>query len=88
MRESTLQAVDAVWHVLIYSGSALILFFDADWRLTLPLIVWIVGYILTLIRCVPRVKIALGHRVGSQLETDGPDRRRLHQHRDIETVRA
>ncbi|HTJ99536.1 MAG TPA: ABC transporter ATP-binding protein [Bordetella sp.] len=56
LRESTLQAVDAIWHVLIYSGSALILFFDADWRLTLPLIVWIVGYIVTLIRFVPRVK--------------------------------
>ncbi|OZI20251.1 multidrug ABC transporter ATP-binding protein [Bordetella genomosp. 9] len=56
LRESTLQAVDAIWHVLIYAGSALILFFDADWRLTLPLIIWIVGYIVTLIRYVPRVK--------------------------------
>ncbi|ARP89461.1 multidrug ABC transporter ATP-binding protein [Bordetella genomosp. 9] len=56
LRESTLQAVDAVWHVLIYSGSALILFFDADWRLTLPLVVWIVGYVITLVRFVPRVK--------------------------------
>ncbi|WP_427183998.1 ABC transporter ATP-binding protein [Bordetella bronchialis] len=56
LRDSTLQAVDAVWHVLIYSGSALILFFDADWRLTLPLIVWIVGYIVTLVHFVPRVK--------------------------------
>jgi ATP-binding cassette subfamily B multidrug efflux pump len=56
LRDSTIQAVDAVWHVLIYSGSALVLFMGADWRLALPLIVWIAGYVVTLIHFVPRVK--------------------------------
>jgi ATP-binding cassette subfamily B multidrug efflux pump len=69
LRESTLQAVDAIWHVLIYSGSALILFFDADWRLALPLIVWIAGYILTLVHFVPCVKTrsATASEAGSKL---------------------
>ncbi|ANN76592.1 ABC transporter ATP-binding protein [Bordetella flabilis] len=56
LRDSAIQAVDAVWHVVIYSGSALVLFFQADWRLTLPLLVWLLGYVLTLAYYVPRVK--------------------------------
>jgi ATP-binding cassette subfamily B multidrug efflux pump len=56
LRDSAIQAVDAVWHVVIYSGSALVLFFQADWRLTLPLLVWLAGYVLTLAYYVPRVK--------------------------------
>ncbi|MFA4913881.1 MAG: multidrug ABC transporter ATP-binding protein, partial [Burkholderiaceae bacterium] len=43
LRESAVQAADALWHVFIYAGSALILFAQADWRLTVPLITWIVG---------------------------------------------
>jgi ATP-binding cassette subfamily B multidrug efflux pump len=56
LRDSAIQAVDAVWHVVIYAGSALVLFFQADWRLTLPLLVWLAGYVLTLAYYVPRVK--------------------------------
>jgi len=56
LRDSAVSALDAIWHVLIYSVSSLVLFAQADWRLTLPLIVWIVGYIATLVYFVPRVK--------------------------------
>jgi ATP-binding cassette subfamily B multidrug efflux pump len=56
VRDSTVQAVDALWHVLIYAVSALVLFAEADWRLTIPLILWIVGYVVTLMYYVPRVK--------------------------------
>lgn len=51
-----MQAVDALWHVLIYAITALVLFAEADWRLMLPLLVWIVGYIVSLRYFVPRVK--------------------------------
>ena len=30
--------VDAMWHVLIYAVSALVLFAEADWRLMIPLL--------------------------------------------------
>ncbi|MDF9755668.1 ABC transporter ATP-binding protein [Pseudomonas hunanensis] len=56
LRDSALQAVDALWHVLIYAISALVLFAEADWRLMLPLLVWIACYIGALYYFVPRVK--------------------------------
>jgi len=56
LRDSAVQAVDALWHVLIYAISALVLFAEADWRLMIPLLSWIVAYILALCYFVPRVK--------------------------------
>ncbi|MBK4726028.1 ABC transporter ATP-binding protein [Pantoea agglomerans] len=56
LRDSAVQAVDALWHVLIYAVTTLVLFAEADWRLTIPLLIWIVGYVLCLRYFVPRVK--------------------------------
>ncbi|NYE22981.1 ABC transporter ATP-binding protein [Pigmentiphaga litoralis] len=56
LRDSAVQAVDALWHVAIYAVTSLVLFAEADWRLTLPLLFWIVGFTLAMIYFVPRVK--------------------------------
>jgi ATP-binding cassette subfamily B multidrug efflux pump len=56
LRDSAVQAVDALWHVLIYAISSLVLFAEADWRLMIPLLCWIAAYILALCYFVPRVK--------------------------------
>ncbi|MGS0738747.1 ABC transporter ATP-binding protein [Pseudomonas sp.] len=56
LRDSAVQAVDALWHVLIYAIGSLVLFAEADWRLMIPLLAWIVCYILALCYFVPRVK--------------------------------
>jgi len=56
LRDSAVQAVDAIWHVVIYAASALFLFAEADWHLMIPLTVWIVLYSLSLWYFVPRVK--------------------------------
>ncbi|MCJ7924400.1 MAG: ABC transporter ATP-binding protein/permease [Pantoea vagans] len=56
LRDSAVQAVDALWHVVIYAVTTLVLFAEADWRLTIPLIIWIIGYVLCLRYFVPRVK--------------------------------
>ena len=40
LRDSAVQVVDALWHVLIYTVSALVLFAEADWRL---MILWCCG---------------------------------------------
>ncbi|MFJ4141646.1 ABC transporter ATP-binding protein [Pseudomonas sp. NPDC089734] len=56
LRDSAVQAVDALWHVLIYAISSLVLFAEADWRLMIPLVLWIAAYILSLMYFVPRVK--------------------------------
>lgn len=57
LRDSAVQTVDALWHVLIYAVTTLVLFAEADWRLTLPLLIWIACFILCLIWFVPRVKM-------------------------------
>ena len=56
LRESVNQCIEAIWFVLIYTVSALYLFAQADLRLTIPLLLWIAGYILALRFFVPQVK--------------------------------
>jgi ATP-binding cassette subfamily B multidrug efflux pump len=56
LRDSAVQAVDALWHVLIYAISSLVLFAEADWRLMIPLLTWIFAFISALYYFVPRVK--------------------------------
>lgn len=56
LRDSLVQAVDALWHVLIYAITTLVLFAEADWRLMIPLVAWIFGFLLSLYYFVPRVK--------------------------------
>ncbi|QPG27323.1 ABC transporter ATP-binding protein [Pantoea sp. SM3640] len=56
LRDSAVQLVDAIWHVLIYAVTSLLLFAGADWRLMIPLIIWMVAYSASLRFFVPRVK--------------------------------
>ncbi|MBD9512410.1 MULTISPECIES: ABC transporter ATP-binding protein [Pseudomonadaceae] len=56
LRDSAVQVVDAIWHVLIYTISALVLFAEADWRLMIPLVLWVVGYVGALGYFIPQVK--------------------------------
>ncbi|BBE72379.1 ABC transporter ATP-binding protein [Oharaeibacter diazotrophicus] len=58
LRESVVQVTDAVWFVVLYTVSALVLFAEADLRLALPLIVWVVLYVVVLRHFVPRTKKA------------------------------
>ncbi|KRW62456.1 ABC transporter ATP-binding protein [Pseudomonas sp. TTU2014-080ASC] len=56
LRESTMQVVDALWFIVVYTGSALYLFASADPRLMIPLISWIILYTALLSYFVPRLK--------------------------------
>ncbi|OPB01470.1 ABC transporter ATP-binding protein [Pseudomonas synxantha] len=56
LRDSAVATAEAIWHVSIYAISALVLFAEADWRLMIPLITWIICYSLALRYFVPRVK--------------------------------
>lgn len=57
LRESAVQIVDAIWYVVIYTITALVLFAKADPKLSLPLAIWLVGYIALLVFFVPRTKV-------------------------------
>jgi len=56
LRESAVQMVDSLWYIVVYTGTALYLFAQADWRLMIPLVLWLGAYILIMWYFVPRAK--------------------------------
>ena len=56
LRESAVQIVDAIWYVLIYTGSAVALFAHADVWLAAPLVAWVFLYVGLLWLFIPRIK--------------------------------
>ncbi|MET0226946.1 MAG: ABC transporter ATP-binding protein [Dokdonella sp.] len=56
LRESAVQLVDAIWYIIVYTGSALWLFAQADPWLMTPLALWLVAYCALMAYFVPRMK--------------------------------
>jgi ATP-binding cassette subfamily B multidrug efflux pump len=56
LRASAVQIVDAIWYVVIYTGSAIVLFAQADLWLALPLFAWVFAYVGLLAFFIPRIK--------------------------------
>ena len=56
LRESMVQTVEALWHILVYGTTALVLLAQADPLLAAPLAVWFVFYALLLAWFVPRMR--------------------------------
>lgn len=56
LQDSSVQVIDALWHVTIYAIGSLVLFADADWRLMVPLLLWIAGFIGAMRYFVPRIQ--------------------------------
>ena len=55
MRECVLNVIDGVWLLFIYLVGILWLFLDIDWRLMIPVLIWVVGYCLVIWRMMPPV---------------------------------
>jgi ATP-binding cassette subfamily B multidrug efflux pump len=56
LRESVVQVVDAVWYAAVQLVGAAVIFAAADWRLVIPLVVWLAAYTAALFVFVPRIK--------------------------------
>jgi ATP-binding cassette subfamily B multidrug efflux pump len=56
LRESVMGSIRAVWYILVYGISALVLMALSDWRLALPTAIWFAGYMIFLRRFVPRMR--------------------------------
>jgi ATP-binding cassette subfamily B multidrug efflux pump len=56
LRDSVVQVIDAIWYAVVQWIGAAIIFAAADWRLLIPLVVWLAAYIGALIVFVPRIK--------------------------------
>ena len=55
-REAVMSVIDGVWLLIVYLIGITWLFADMDWRLLVPLLIWIVGYVLVIIFQVPSVR--------------------------------
>ena len=58
VRNTLTTLCDTLLYVVIYFGSAIVLFFQADWRLVIPLLVWSVAYGLACAWFVPKLGVA------------------------------
>jgi ATP-binding cassette subfamily B multidrug efflux pump len=56
LRESVVQATDAIWYAAVQFFGAVVLFAAADLRLVIPLLVWLALYATAITHFVPRIK--------------------------------
>jgi ATP-binding cassette subfamily B multidrug efflux pump len=56
LRDSVVQAVNAVWYILVYGTGAMLFLAASDARLALPILLWFVAYSVLLWLLVPRLR--------------------------------
>jgi ATP-binding cassette, subfamily B, multidrug efflux pump len=56
VRECAVSSIRAVWYIVVYGLSALVLMSTADWRLAIPTALWFAGYVFFLRHFVPRMR--------------------------------
>ena len=56
LRESVVSATNAVWYIIVYGASAILLLANIDPQLAVPMLVWVCGYALMLRYFVPRMR--------------------------------
>ncbi len=88
VRECVIKLIDVLNYVIVYFLGMLLIVGSSDWRLAMPLVAWLGGYVLLLRYFIPRLgKVSAG--AGRRpLDDDRPRRRQLHQHPDGEALHA
>jgi ATP-binding cassette, subfamily B, multidrug efflux pump len=56
VRECVVSSIRAVWYIVVYGLSALVLMALADWRLAIPTALWFLGYVVFLRIFVPQMR--------------------------------
>jgi ATP-binding cassette, subfamily B, multidrug efflux pump len=56
LRESVTASINAVWYILVYGVTAIGLLAAADWRLTVPIILWFACYAVVLRAFLPQMR--------------------------------
>ena len=56
VRDTVVKLTEVLLYVVIYFTGALILFAQSDLRLTIPMVIWLIGYIAVLRHFVPKLK--------------------------------
>ena len=57
LRDVLVVGVDAVWYIVLYGSSAIVLLASVDWRLALPIACWFVLYAALLRVMVPKLRL-------------------------------
>jgi ATP-binding cassette, subfamily B, multidrug efflux pump len=56
LRDSVVQVIDAIWYAAVQWLGAAVIFAAADWRLLVPLLLWLGAYMVALFIFVPLIK--------------------------------
>ena len=56
LREAVINVIDGVWLLVIYLAGTLFLFSGLDWRLMIPIVLWMASYVAVIIFMVPPVR--------------------------------
>jgi len=71
VRESVTKLLDVLMYIAVYFGSMVFLVAASDWRLMLPLLVWLAFYIYVQIYFVPRLKSIASSQADARSEMTG-----------------
>jgi ATP-binding cassette subfamily B multidrug efflux pump len=61
LRETVILATNAVWYIIVYGGSAIVLVSSIDLSLAAPIVCWFAGYSVLLRYFVPRIRVRSRH---------------------------
>ncbi|GAA66154.1 ABC transporter ATP-binding protein [Pseudoalteromonas sp. BSi20429] len=71
VRETVTKLLDVLMYIVVYFGSMVFLVAEADWRLMIPLLVWLVLYICVQFYFVPRLKKIASSQADARSEMTG-----------------
>ena len=71
VRETVTKLLDVLMYIVVYFGSMVFLVAEADWRLMIPLLVWLVLYIFVQLYFVPRLKKIASSQADARSEMTG-----------------
>lgn len=71
VRETVTKLLDVLMYIVVYFGSMVFLVAEADWRLMIPLLVWLALYIYVQLYFVPRLKRIASSQADARSEMTG-----------------
>lgn len=71
VRETVTKLLDVLMYIVVYFGSMVFLVAEADWRLMIPLLIWLALYICVQLYFVPRLKRIASSQADARSEMTG-----------------
>jgi len=84
VRDAVMQTTEVFLYVIIYFGSAVVLFATSDIRMTAPMVLWLIGYVAALWYFIPKLRKLSMMQANARSEVTG---RVVDSYTNIETVK-